>query len=195
MILVGCGSAGKETLAMLLEQGKTDNLFFYDENKNAEDFIFNKYMVIKTTEELIKALKVDNRFCVSIGNPRRRRKIFDKLIQLKAKPSNVIWDEKMSISKLQENASIIQPGVYISYDVQIGKSCLIHNNTSIGHKTIIGDFVNIGPLCSLIGPCIIGDETYISAGSIILPNIKIGNNVYINPRSIVNRDLKDFETF
>jgi len=195
MIIIGSGSAGKETLGMLLEQGKTDNLFFYDENKNAEDFIFNKYMVIKTTEELIKALKVDNRFCVSIGNPRRRRKIFDKLIQLKAKPSNVIWDEKMSISKLQENASIIQPGVYISYDVQIGKSCLIHNNTSIGHKTIIGDFVNIGPLCSLIGPCIIGDETYISAGSIILPNIKIGNNVYINPGSIVNRDLKDFETF
>ncbi len=195
MILVGCGSAGKETLAMLLEQGKTDNIFFYDENKNAEDFIFEKYMVIKDTETLIEALKIDNRFCVSIGNPRRRKKMFDKFIQLNAKPTNVIWNKNMSISKLQENATIIQPGVHISYEVIIGKSCLIHNNTSIGHKTIIGDFVNIGPLCSLIGPCTIGNETYISAGSIILPNVTIGNNVYVKAGSIVNRDLKDFETF
>jgi len=195
MILVGCGSAGKETLAMLLEQGKTDNIFFYDENKNAEDFIFEKYMVIKDTETLIEALKIDNRFCISIGNPRRRKKMFNKLIQLNAKPTNVIWDKNMSISKLQENATIIHPGVHISYDVKIGKSCFIHSNSSISHKITIGDFVNISPLCALIGPCEIGNETYISVGSIVLPNVKIGNNVYVQAGSVVNRDVKDFETF
>ncbi|HOR60327.1 MAG TPA: hypothetical protein PK124_03680, partial [Bacteroidales bacterium] len=185
MILVGCGSAGKETLAMLLEQGKTDNIFFYDENKNAEDFIFEKYMVIKDTETLIEALKIDNRFCVSIGNPRRRKKMFDKFIQLNAKPTNVIWNKNMSISKLQENATIIHPGVHISYDVKIGKSCFIHSNSSISHKITIGDFVNISPLCALIGPCEIGNETYISVGSIVLPNVKIGNNVYVQAGSVV----------
>jgi sugar O-acyltransferase (sialic acid O-acetyltransferase NeuD family) len=195
MILVGCGSAGKETLAMLLEQGKTDNIFFYDENKNAENLIFEKFKVIKKTSKLLDNLKIDNKFCVCIGNPRRRKKMYNKLIELGGSPNNVIWDKNLSISELSQNATIIQPGVHISYEVIIGKSCLIHNNTSIGHKTIIGDFVNIGPLCSLIGPCTIGNETYISAGSIILPNVTIGNNVYVKAGSIVNRDLKDFETF
>ena len=195
MIIVGCGSAGKETLGMLLRQSRTEYLIFYDEHKNSEDFIFEKFKVIKETCELLEHLKNDNKFCVSIGNTRRRKKMYNKFIEIGGIPNNVIWDKNLFISELSQNATIIQPGVHISYEVQIGKSCLIHNNTSIGHKTIIGDFVNIGPLCSLIGPCIIGNETYISAGSIILPNIIIGNNVYIKAGSVVNRNLKDFETF
>lgn len=195
MIIAGCGSAGKETIAILIKQNKADNIFFYDENKFAEDFVFNKFKVIKTESELLEKLKIDNRFCVGIGNPRKRRKLYEKFINFNAKPTNIIWDENLFVESLPHNASIIQPCVSISYEVKIGKSCLIHNNASIGHKVSIGDFVNVSPLCSIIGPCKIGNETYISAGSIILPNLNIGNNVYIQAGSIVNRNLKDFETF
>jgi sugar O-acyltransferase (sialic acid O-acetyltransferase NeuD family) len=195
MIIAGCGSAGKEILGMLINLNYEHEIIFYDDNKNSEKLIFDRFKVINDEDLLVSTLKNNPEFCVGIGHPRRRKKVYERFIQLGGIPTNVIWDKKLFMSTLIENATIIQPGVAFSFDVCIGNSCIIHNNTSIGHKVNIGNFVNISPLCSIIGPCTIGDESYIGAGSIIMPQVSVGKNVYINPGSIVNHDLADFATF
>lgn len=195
MIIIGAGSAGKEALGILISQNETDNLMFFDENPDSTDLVFDKFPVIKCIEELKKELEKDNSFCAAIGNPRKRKKLFDLLLLLGGKPKNIVYSKTPTISEFAENGTIIQPHVSFSFDVKFGNSCLFHCNSTIGHKVRIGDFVNISPLCSLIGPCEIGNETFIGAGSIILPDIIIGNNVFIPPGSIVNRNLSNFETF
>lgn len=192
MIIVGAGAAGIESSGLFMKQSE-EEIIFYD-NKIIESKIWNKFSVINDIETIKQILKINPKFCVAIGNPRRREKMFNLMIKLGAKPTNIIVS-KTILSKVNENATIIQPGVCISFDVKIGKSCLIHNNSSIGHKITIGDFVNISPLCSIIGPCKIGDYSYIGAKSVIMPNINIGKNTYIKPGSVVNRNLKDYETF
>ena len=195
MIIVGTGSAGKEAYGVYSKNNDVSNIVFFDENYAKDSLLYNKHKVITTTEELNLEIKKNAEFCIAIGNPRIRKKVFDKFIELTGIPKNISYNKIQSISDIIENASIFQPGVVISYDVKIGNSCIIHANSTIGHKVNIGNFVNISPLCSIIGPCTIGSETYIGAGSIILPNINIGKNVFIKPGSIVNKDLRDFETF
>ncbi|MDD2634975.1 MAG: DapH/DapD/GlmU-related protein [Bacteroidales bacterium] len=195
MIIVGCGSAGKEILGMLINLNYEHEIIFYDDNLNSDKVVFGKYQVVNDKESLIAHMLIDPKFCIGIGHPRRRKKVFERFLKLGGIPANIIWDNKLFMSSIIESATVIQPGVAISYDVSMGDSCLIHNNTSIGHKVKIGNFVNISPLCSIIGPCIIGDETYIGANSIVLPGVSIGKNVYIKPGKIVNRDISDFETY
>lgn len=195
MIIVGAGSAGKEIMGVYTLGKPPKEIVFYDDNPNCTNLIDNKYTVIKTLNELQIAINKSPEFCIGIGNPRKRKKLYAKLVSLGGKPKNISWEPLLSLSSIEDNGSVFQPGVVISFDVTIGKSCFIHANSSIGHKVNIGDFVNISPLCSVIGPSIIGSETYIGAGSTILPDIKIGKNVFISPGSIVNRDLADFETF
>ncbi|HPX75221.1 MAG TPA: hypothetical protein PLW77_01420 [Bacteroidales bacterium] len=192
MIIVGAGAAGIESSGLFMKQSE-EEIIFYD-NKIIESKIWNKFSVINNIETVKQILKINPKFCVAIGNPRRREKMFNFMIKLGAEPTNIIVS-KTILCEVNENATIIQPGVCISFDVKIGKSCLIHNNSSIGHKITIGDFVNISPLCSIIGPCKIGDFSYIGAKSVIMPNINIGKNTYITPGSVVNRNLKDYETF
>lgn len=196
MIIVGAGSAGRETLEIILADGSFSHIVFFDNNQNCDKYVFDKYKIIKTTANLKTEIANDPDFCIAIGNPRKRKKMYNLLIELGGQARNAIYPDKVhSISTLYENGLIIQPGVNISYDVKIGKSCMIHGNSSIGHKVKIGDFINIGPLCVIIGPCIINDETYIGSGSIIHPHITIGHNVFINPGSVVTKNLNDYETY
>jgi sugar O-acyltransferase (sialic acid O-acetyltransferase NeuD family) len=193
MIIVGAGAAGIETAGFFLNQPDKEEIIFYDKNV-IEKKIWNKFLVVNDLETIKQILKNNPKFCVTIGNPRKREKMFNLMIKLGAVPTNIIVSKTIS-SEISENATIIQPGVCISFDVIIKNSCFIHANSVIGHKVEIGNFVNISPLCSIIGPCKIGDFSYIGAKSVIMPNINIGKNTYITPGSVVNRDIKDYETF
>lgn len=194
MIIVGAGSAGKETSGILM-QSSSEEIVFFDENVLSELLIWDKFLVINSLEELKKIVAKAPSFCVAIGNPRKREKMYNLMLKIGGIPKNILANNTSFLSNPIKNGSIFQSGVCISYEVSIGKSCLLHANSVIGHKTIIGDFVNISPLCSIIGPCTIGNNTYIGASTTILPNLKIGNNVYVPAGSLVNRNLKDYETF
>lgn len=195
MIIAGAGSAGIETLKIYLTTGKND-VILYDDNPVKNTKLFERHQIICTESELVSELKKNPLFCVAVGNPRRRKKLFDRILALGGTPTNIMNPNLFYlISEIPQNGTIIQPGVIISYGLEIGLSCMIHANSVIGHKVKIGNFVNISPLCSIIGPCEIGDFSYIGTGSRILPHHKIGKNVIISAGSVVNRDVSDYETF
>ena len=195
MIIAGAGSAGKETLEIYLSTGEKD-VVMYDDNQIKNTELFDGHKIICKENELIAEIKKNPLFCVAIGNPRRREKLFDKILSLGGIPANIMNTNLFyCISDISQNGSIIQPGVNISYGFEMGKSCMLHANSTIGHKVKLGNFINIGPSCAIIGPCEIGDYSYIGAGSVILPHHKIGRNVVISAGSVVNRDVADYETF
>lgn len=207
MIIAGAGSAGKETLAFYvschkvgiadLYKNNMHNAYFYDANNELGDYILGKYPVIKTETALVKAISKNPDFCVAIGQPRYRERMYKYLYKLGGVPQNIIKYNSVHIfSDIKENqADIIHPYVCISYDFEIGISCIIHANSVIGHKVKLGNFINVSPSCTILGPCEIGDYSYIGSNSTILPNHIIGRNVIIPAGSVVNRDMRDYETF
>jgi sugar O-acyltransferase (sialic acid O-acetyltransferase NeuD family) len=195
MIIAGAGSAGIETTGICLLSGCND-IVLYDDNTKCNDLIYHKYHVIKTEEDLKIAIEKNPNFCVAIGHPRIREKVFNRILKMGGNPTNVINHKTVSLlCEIPQTANILHPGVNISYDFEIGKSCMIHANVAIGHKVKMGNFINISPLCSIIGPCTIDDYAYIAAGSVILPHHKIGKNAIIPAGSVVDRDVNDYETY
>lgn len=71
--------------------------------------------------------------------------------------------------------------IVINAKAKIGKNCNIAHSTTIGQA-------NRG---KLKGYPTIGDKVWIGTGSVIVGNIKIGNNVLIAPNSYVNIDVPD----
>lgn len=195
MIIVGAGAAGRETLGALIFTGYKNEIFFFDTDTAIPDYVDDCFPVIKTENALKKTLLDNPYFVIAIGHPRIREKMMNHIISAGGKPANIICDRQSCLSKIPDNATIIQPGVVISTNVTIGKSCMIHSNSVIGHSVEIGDFVSISPLVSIVGPAVIGNYCFIGAGSVILPGTKIGTHVIVPAGSVVNRDLKDFETF
>jgi len=83
----------------------------------------------------------------------------------------------------------IGEGFYIGHfgTIVINGKAKIGKNCNIAHCTTIGQ-ANRG---KLKGYPTIGDKVWIGTGSVIVGNIKIGNNVLIAPNSFVNIDVPD----
>jgi serine O-acetyltransferase len=81
----------------------------------------------------------------------------------------------------------IGEGFYIGHfgTIVINQNAKIGKNCNIAHSTTIGQ-ANRG---RLKGSPTIGDEVWIGTGTVIVGNIKIGNNVLIAPNSFVNIDI------
>ncbi|MEZ9421679.1 serine O-acetyltransferase [Vibrio breoganii] len=72
-----------------------------------------------------------------------------------------------------------------------GVGVVIHSKSIIGERVIIGQNVTIGRKLDPEGVPTIGDDVYIAAGSRLLGNIRIGNNVIIGANSVVINDIPD----
>ena len=129
--------------------------------------------------------------------------------------STKVWH----FSQIREGALIgqncvIGKNVYIDKDVKIGSNVKIQNNSSIYHGSTIEDGVFIGPHVCLTndknpraikedgslkndgdweeGKILIKNGASIGAGSIILPNVTIGQFALIGAGSVVTKNVPDY---
>ena len=55
----------------------------------------------------------------------------------------------------------------------------------------IDDFVHIAPHCTLCGEVIIGEGTWVGAGTTVIQGIHIGKNCFIGAGTVVLKDIPD----
>jgi|SRR3989344_3222169 len=104
--------------------------------------------------------------------------------------------------------------VFIDFETIVGNNCKIQNNCSIYHKTVLEDGVFLGPNVVILndknprainsigdiktpkdweaGTVVICLGASVGAGSIILPNIRIGKYALVGAGSIVTKDIPDY---
>jgi acetyltransferase-like isoleucine patch superfamily enzyme len=109
---------------------------------------------------------------------------------------------------------VIGQNVYIDAGVVIGDYCRIQNNSSIYRISKIGNFVVIGPNVVFTndkvprafnhedkpltekdweaGTILVADGATIGAGSIILPNVTIGEYAFIGAGSVITKNVEPF---
>jgi len=86
--------------------------------------------------------------------------------------------------------------VFASYDVTIGKNCLISSNCGISsyNHTINSENRRIDDLVSdqiFSRPVFIGDNVWIGMNSCIMPGVAIGNNSIVGSGSVVTKNIPE----
>lgn len=89
----------------------------------------------------------------------------------------------------------------IGKDVQIGKGCSIQCHVSIANECIIRNGVFLGPKVTILNdkyinggqifPTEVCDYARIGGGTIVLPGVKVGKNVFIGAGSLITKDVPD----
>ena len=86
---------------------------------------------------------------------------------------------------------VILLGVHISFDVKIGKCCLLTYNAVLGHNSKVGEYSSILTSAILNGNCIVGDNCFIGAGAVLHQGVKIGNGSLVGMGTIIPKDVGD----
>lgn len=195
MLIIGAKGFAKEVLEVCHYNNELQNLAFYDDvNENLTGLLYNKFPIIKTTQEAESFFKhTDRLFTIGIGKPLLRKKLSEIFTDLGGVLCSTI-SSKADIGsygvKIAAGANILD-GVKISNDVIIGSACLIYYNSIITHDVEIGDFVEISPDVKILGRAKIGNFCQLGSGSIIFPDVIIGNNVIIGAGSVVTKSIPD----
>lgn len=193
MLIVGAKGFAKEVLEILHQNGKAENLRFYDDvNIDGTDKLYGIFLIIKTLDEAEQYFKeIDSCFTIGIGNPELRYKLFQKFTSIGGQfTSTISKNSEIGHYGIHINKGCnILAGVKISNDVNIGMGTMIYYNSIITHDVIIGEFCEISPDVKLLGRSKIGDFVQIGAGAIIFPDVTIGSNSIIASGSVVRNDV------
>ena len=85
--------------------------------------------------------------------------------------------------------TIICAGTILTTDITIGKHVIINLDCTVGHDSIIEDFVTISPGVHLSGHTKIRHGAYIGTGAVTIERLEIGENAVVGAGAVVTRDI------
>lgn len=195
MLIIGAKGFAKEVLEILHQNEQTENLCFYDDvNMDNPEKLYDLFPILNNLEKAKAHFKnVSPHFILGVGNPSHRKMLYDKFIAIGGESVSLISKhaECGSFDNIIEDGVILTSGVIITNSITLKKGALLNLSSTIGHDTIIGQFVEICPNVSISGHCKIGDGVFIGTSSTILPGVSIGKNSVIAAGSVVTKDVPD----
>jgi acetyltransferase-like isoleucine patch superfamily enzyme len=95
--------------------------------------------------------------------------------------------------RVGSNCKLIHPNFGTEpYLIEIGDHVELTNNvTFVTHDGGVWVFRDEYPEIDIFGPIVIKDNVFVGLGSIILPNVTIGNNCVIGAGSVVTTSIPD----
>ncbi|MBL7790458.1 MAG: acetyltransferase [Chitinophagales bacterium] len=195
MLIAGAKGFAKEVMeSYIQDHTEAEVVFFDDVSLDIDSYMFNKFPILRSKVELKDYFSnISNEYTLGLGSPVSRKKLSDIIDEIGGKLVSTI-SSKSHLGQfgieIKEGCNLMQ-GVIITSNVKIGRGVLVNINSTIGHDSIIEDFVEICPGVNISGNCHIGMQTFIGTNATILPGIKIGANVTIGAGSLVTKDIPD----
>jgi sugar O-acyltransferase (sialic acid O-acetyltransferase NeuD family) len=180
MYLYGASGHAKVIIDILKSQGK-NILGLIDDNPSINELLgYKVYHNFGNLSPLI----------ISIGDNKTRKKIAEHLSGIcfeTAVHASAILSDTCTIKE----GTVVMQGAIIQSCSEIGRHCIINTGASVDHDCKIHDFVHISPHATLCGNATIGEGTWVGAGTVVIPGVKIGNWSIIGAGSVVTKDISD----
>ena len=192
IVIVGAGGFGREAVYIIKAINAIQSTMkikgFIDDNLNALDGKKCQYQIIGRIKDWQP--KDDEYFVLGIASPKVKETVVNIL-----KPKGARF------------VTLIHPAASISDYVEIGEGCVISGRSSIGDCVKIGNFVHlagsmigqdsvIGDFSTTTGfvniaSAIVGKRVFVGSHSVVLNNVKVGDDAFVCAGSIVFTNVKE----
>ena len=187
------GGFGRE-VAWVAARAGFKSLAFIDDEPAKQGQILNGCPVI-SLDQACESLDVP--VINAVGSTVGRMRVAERLRKLGFKAHGAV-SPTASVGPDNEvdPSCIICDGVVITCNTKIGRGVNINLNSTVGHDTIIDEFVSIAPGANVAGCVEIGANSYIGTGSSIINGtqskfVKIGKNATVGAGAVVVKDVPD----
>lgn len=194
MIIIGAKGFAKEVLEVVHQRNQTERVAFYDDVNEIGNSLYDTFPILKNEDQVKAFFEANgNEFTIGIGTPKYRYLMCQKFEHWGGKLVSTIspFSHIGHFGNVVAPGSNIMTGTVITNDVSIGKACLINLNCTVGHDSIIEEFVELCPGVHISGNCKIGKHTFIGTNATVLPHVTIGSNVIVGAGALVTKDIPD----
>lgn len=192
--IFGAGGFGREVKTIIdkinIKYPNTYNFIgFYDDGIPIGTKI-NGFTVLGGINE-INQIKTNLELVISIGDPRIKKKVLNKITNLNINfptiihPNASISSDDVEIGK----GTIICEGTIITCNIKIGEFVIFNLMCTVGHDTFIDDFCAFMPSVNISGEVHIQKNVYVGTGAKIINLVEIGENTIIGAGAVVSKSL------
>ena len=84
---------------------------------------------------------------------------------------------------------ILTAGVRVTTNITLGRHTQLHVNSTIGHDSVLDDFVSVYPGATVSGNVHLGAGVTIGTGANVLPGVAVGAGAFVGAGAVVTRDV------
>ncbi len=194
IVILGAGGLGREVLFEIRELNKRgadyNILGFADDAPEASGKVIHGVPVLGGSGWLAE---YDKPLCVAIavGNARVRRMLYERIcsnVNLSF-PTIIAHDALCSEYVSFGEGCIVCFSTVFTVDIEVGRFVLVNNDCTVGHDTVLDDFVTLYPSVNVSGNVNIKEGCEIGAGSCIIQGKTVGKNTIVGAGAVVIDDL------
>jgi sugar O-acyltransferase (sialic acid O-acetyltransferase NeuD family) len=144
-------------------------------------------IIVKAESEAYQLHENGFDFVIGIGDSALRSKIAQAYREFNF-PTLIHPDCSFGIYQLEQiinkKGSIICAGCRLTNNIILGDFCILNLNTTVGHDSIIGDYVSIMPGVNISGNVEVGDGVFIGTGAAIIQG-RVGEKLRVGDKTVV----------
>lgn len=196
LIIFGASGFGRE-VAWLVERINNNNptwniLGFIDDDEAIQNSEINGYKVLGKICDINKYS--DAYFICAVGSSRTRQNIIANIKKLNpATHFATLIDPSVEISDSVTigEGTIICAHTIVTVNISIGKHVIINLDCTVGHDSVLNDFVTLYPSVNVSGITNIGDCAELGTGTQIIQGMTIGSHSIVGAGAVVVKNIPD----
>lgn len=192
LIVVGGGGFAREVIWLAREARQTfDVIGVLDDADASQGRSLSEVPVLGRVADWIRHPQAQ--FVVAIGAPRTRRAVLQKMLALGRPSFATLVHRSVQHSAYVEfgAGSMVTAGCVLTTQIQIHEHVIVNIGSTVGHDTVIEDFVTIAPIVAVSGNVHLQAGAEIGTGSSLKQGVRIGRGAMVGMGSVVTKDVED----
>jgi sugar O-acyltransferase (sialic acid O-acetyltransferase NeuD family) len=196
LVIVGAGGFGRETLDVVRAIDPTGATWsfigFVAGDAPDTDLLHRIDATWLGNDEEFLRLPSATHYVVAIGDPALRRELSQRYDDAGLKPVTLVHPSSLIGSDVQiGEGSIICSHTSITTNIRIGRHVHVDRTTTVGHDSVIEDYVTLHPSSVISGSVHIGLGTRVGTNACVLPGVAVGRHVMVGAGAVVTSDVPD----
>jgi sugar O-acyltransferase (sialic acid O-acetyltransferase NeuD family) len=204
LVIVGAGGFGREVHGLvdaLNAAGVTVDLVGYVDDADTSDELLARLGTSRLGRIDVLAdadadadrnspLGSDVGFVIAIGAGDVRRRIDERLTAAGRRPATLVHPMATigGDNRIAEGC-IVTAGARVTTNITLGRHTQLHVNCTIGHDSVLDDYVSVYPGATVSGSVHLADGVTIGTGANVLPGVTVGAGAFVGAGAVVTADV------
>lgn len=193
LLIWGAGDQGTVTLDCALSMKAYDKIDFLDFKEKGHREIPGYEIYHEIEEDPGRILRMYDEVIVASGDNKLRERKASILASMEITLATIVHPTAVVSRFAQVGAgTTVLAGAVIHTNAVVGRGCIINTGAIVEHDCRVEDFVNISPNVSMAGHTIIGGGSFLGIGSTVIDGILIGRETIVGAGAVVIRNIPDY---
>lgn len=132
-------------------------------------------------------------FIVAIGSPRTRKLVVEKMNTLGIpKFATLVHPTVIKSNQVTfDIGCIVCAGMVFTVEITVGKHCIFNINGTVGHETLVGDYVTIAPIVAISGNVNLQNCVEVGTGASIRQGVTLSKGAMLGMGGVLTKNIPE----